>query len=1131
MKKNIQFKRIVSMILSGLLVVSSAITVCAAGTKQNSVISSFETFANYANTDGYTLPDGWKTSISPVNANPWFWSAAADESNGMKSLKLQTTGTSGSTIVRCFDQVIRSGKVHVSFDALVGEHLFFHTMEKDNGDNPNDTYTPNGQDANLKPYFFITKGESATSLSFENGSWGASTAENEKVDATSDEWHKYDLYFDLDGKKMYGYCDGIKLGSEKAFNIGLKCIAISGKQYNIDNIRIKHFLSGNNEDDSIAAAAEVHNKGNILYANVAFSEYVNITERMPSYTLKNVLTGDTVTNANAAISKSSVSGYDFTFENLDAGEYEISFNENAIKGEITNSYLLKTIRFFAPGTAKDGSDRYYYVNEDFDDYKGGMPAGWQRGINYFENDQGSTEANHYIENEQRDLGSALKLSYTTEGKADGNSLAYRFNNDIYSGKFTIEFDVKVEETTNWTMGLLTAAEFEEPEWNTTGAATSNWGASYQDLKKRMNNSYIMVRKSYEEGMYVTPDGSWWDKDATGLKPVKDEWTTVKIDVDLNNSTYTFYQNGEKKNTVGYNSNRFAKRVLKKANGEETEIKYMHGISAIRFAQAQPTAPLCIDNVKVYTEKAYNAYDTFDNTATDTQLAQQMNWYSFTKVGSQQDNAFTFGENGKGETGGGLKLKLDKAAEQSSPDATYRFAKPIKAGKSFDVDFDIKSSAEYPSLDFMIADKDDLYETAINNNYTNWQTLWRRNKVFGIGKDADKAKIQLWSRNEESTTSPVYATDSDGNYITLQPNEWNHIKFTVNNTDTTTDFVITVTDKDGNEKTASRTNVEGGALMRTQDMYALGMINPTGWSSAGGFVGVIDNLTVKEHDSFPQGKVIAINNVGFDDSVTPISTIASGVQTVSQGKYVEVKFNTPLESQEAAAQAIKAYYTDKPNTLYNEHIIPTSVTLSDDKTTAYVTLNGAEANRNIVLEIGNKMKFANSYLTSIDTTSKTFKFSELPEQSVVVSDLRFYKYAGARYKSWHAKADGVWVPVTKLSETSMADQDDAEVPTHTEQGGFKLVIEGYNPGTATKLFVAAVNYSTDENGMIELKNIPINQVIDVASGTFKQEIMLNDDIVSKDEIGNATINITGNTLRAYAWEYPSARPTVDSEEIK
>ena len=124
-----------------------------------------------------------------------------------------------------------------------------------------------------------------------------------------------------------------------------------------------------------------------------------------------------------------------------------------------------------------------------------------------------------------------------------------------------------------------------------------------------------------------------------------------------------------------------------------------------------------------------------------------------------------------------------------------------------------------------------------------------------------------------------------------------------------------------------------------------------------------------------------------------------------------------------------------------------------------------------------------------------------------------------------------MPVIKLSETSMADQDDAEVPTHTEQGGFKLVIEGYNPGTATKLFVAAVDYSTYENGMIELKNIPINQVIDVASGTFKQEIMLNDDIVSKDESGNATINITGNTLRAYTWEYPSARPTVDSEEIK
>ena len=759
----------------GMLVTALPSVSAAQYTAPDTVVDYFSTFHGYEQTGGSLdagyfkdakLPQGWsEASWSPNKA--WMISGYSDTETGSNIIK-----TKDSNIIYKLDEPVKSGKLHVSFDLKTESNAATVNIGGYNtsvNDNPNDCWSATGNFYTYS-YFLKTKVEDnkgyiymPSAASNVNGALESSVKENDG------KWHKYDVFINFDVTnddnsygKMSVYQDGISLGEvpmtapyAKTEN-GLKSIFIqtgwgTNDRGYFDNFYIHNIKSDDNfEAPRIAldyANSGVLSNGGAI--DVVFSETVDAEEFMPiQFDVKNVATGKKVDVVSVS-SIPNTSGARITLPSLEAGEYEVSVKPQ-INGAISTKAVENTAKFTVAGATIGDSTRYY-INENFNTYKGGMPADFEK--------LSTVTASDLTADAVESGNNALTL-----GGSDDKALSYEFNNSIYSGKFTVEFDVK-HSGAGWTLGLMDKSDyFSDSEYITLADYNqvqndvtydywqknikqsdtdqfSTW-ANATDLDSTgtlTNKVYYFnqwTKEQHDSEGTENPQRTWLykrigafnnrrvkntlvgnmlsgDTDRTKLSTAKvrsnegdtaldgvtvpaNEWTKVKAVVDLDAGKYYFYTNDStdpvtveyKTATDGnYDTARFARTYLRDTDGN---YKVLGGIAGLRL-QKYGDGTVEFDNVKVYTDKSYNDYLDF-NTAS-AKGSTQPGWYS--NNATTWSNMQYFGHNGENYR---LSTNGANSAADSSDKAikfnrgwtyyTHPFAVPVKAASAFTVEFDL-----------------------------------------------------------------------------------------------------------------------------------------------------------------------------------------------------------------------------------------------------------------------------------------------------------------------------------------------------------------------------------------------------------------------------------------------------------
>ena len=760
----------------GMMITALPSVSAAQYTAPDTVVDYFSTFHGYEQTGGSLdgsyikdakLPQGWsEASWSPNKA--WMISGYSDTETGSNIIK-----TKDSNIIYKLDEPVKSGKLHVSFDLKTESNAATVNIGGYNtsvNDNPNDCWSATGNFYTYS-YFLKTKVEDnkgyiymPSAASNVNGALESSVKENDG------KWHKYDVFINFDVTnddnsygKMSVYQDGISLGEvpmtapyAKTEN-GLKSIFIqtgwgTNDRGYFDNFYIHNIKSDDNfEAPRIAldyANSGVLSNGGTI--DVVFSETVEAEEFMPiQFDVKNVATGKKVDVVSVS-SVPNTSGARITLPSLEAGEYEVSVKP-LIKGAISEKAVENTAKFMIAGATIGDSTRYY-INENFNTYKGGMPADFEK--------LSTVTASELTADAVESGNNALTL-----GGSDDKALSYEFNNSIYSGKFTVEFDVK-HSGAGWTLGLMDKSDyFSDSEyitladynqemnnvtysyWNTektAGNITDDWGtwASAKTLDPTgtlTNKVYYFnqwTKEQHDSEGTENPQRTWLykrigafnnrrvkntlvgnmlsgDTDRTKLSTAKvrsnegdtaldgvtvpaNEWTKVKAVVDLDAGKYYFYVNDstdpvavEYKTATDGNYDT-ARFARTYLRDTDGNYKVLGGIAGLRL-QKYGDGTVEFDNVKVYTDKSYNDYLDF-NTAS-AKGSTQPGWYS--NNATTWSNMQYFGHNGEN-----YRLSTNGANSAADPSDkaikfnrgwtyyTHPFAVPVKAASAFTVEFDL-----------------------------------------------------------------------------------------------------------------------------------------------------------------------------------------------------------------------------------------------------------------------------------------------------------------------------------------------------------------------------------------------------------------------------------------------------------
>jgi hypothetical protein len=760
----------------GMLVTALPSVSAAQYTAPDTVVDYFSTFHGYEQTGGSLdagyfkdakLPQGWsEASWSPNKA--WMISGYSDTETGSNIIK-----TKDSNIIYKLDEPVKSGKLHVSFDLKTESNAATVNIGGYNtsvNDNPNDCWSATGNFYTYS-YFLKTKVEDnkgyiymPSAASNVNGALESSVKENDG------KWHKYDVFINFDVTnddnsygKMSVYQDGISLGEvpmtapyAKTEN-GLKSIFIqtgwgTNDRGYFDNFYIHNIKSDDNfEAPRIAldyANSGVLSNGGTI--DVVFSETVDAEEFMPiQFDVKNVATGkkvDVVSVSNI----SGTSGARISLPPLETGEYEVSVKP-LIKGAISEKAVENTAKFMIAGATIGDSTRYY-INENFNTYKGGMPADFEK--------LSTVTASELTADAVESGNNALTL-----GGSDDKALSYEFNNSIYSGKFTVEFDVK-HSGAGWTLGLMDKSDyFSDSEyitladynqemnnvtysyWNTektAGNITDDWGTWAN--AKTLDPTGTLTNKEYYFNQWTkeqhdsegteNPQRMWLykrigafnnrrvkntlvgnmmsgDTDRTKLSTAKvrsnegdtaldgvtvpaNEWTKVKAVVDLDAGKYYFYVNDstdpvavEYKTATDGNYDT-ARFARTYLRDTDGNYKILGGIAGLRL-QKYGDGTVEFDNVKVYTDKSYNDYLDFNTASTNG--STQPGWYS--NNATTWSNMQYFGHNGEN-----YRLSTNGANSAADPSDkaikfnrgwtyyTHPFAVPVKAAQAFTVEFDL-----------------------------------------------------------------------------------------------------------------------------------------------------------------------------------------------------------------------------------------------------------------------------------------------------------------------------------------------------------------------------------------------------------------------------------------------------------
>ena len=767
----------------GMLVTALPSVSAAQYTAPDTVVDYFSTFHGYEQNGGSyfggaKLPQGWKSANWTADKS-WRISGYSDPETGSNIMR-----TKDSTIVYKFDEAIKSGKLHISFDAKTDPKATVNIggYNASVNDNPDDCWNEAGTYYTYSYFLKMKRENEADKIYIPSYSANGNTGEgNEILVGTNDlAWHKYDVFINFDTEnenKSYGtmriYQDGVSCGEvpmtaqyakgqNSLKSLFIQTSWVSGiddanqPQGYFDNFYIHNIKSDDNfEAPRIAldyANSGVLSNGGTI--DVMFSETVDAEEFMPiQFDVKNVATGKKVDVVSVS-SIPNTSGARITLPSLEAGEYEVSVKP-LIKGAISEKAVENTAKFMIAGATIGDSTRYY-INENFNTYKGGMPADFEK--------LSTVTASELIADAVESGNNALTL-----GGSGDKALSYEFNNSIYSGKFTVEFDVK-HSGAGWTLGLMDKSDFfSDSEYisrtdylNAQNDVTySYWQKNIKQSDtdqfstwasaKTLDSTGALTNKEYYFNQWTkqqhdsegteNPQRTWLDKrvnafnnrrvkntlvgnilsgdtDRTKLSTAKvrsnegdtaldgvtvpaNEWTKVKAVVDLDAGKYYFYVNGstdpvtveyQTATEKYYDTARFARTYLRDTDGN---YKVLGGIAGLRL-QKYGDGTVEFDNVKVYTDKSYNDYLDFNTASTNG--STQPGWYSNKAQTWSTLQYFEHnGENARVSTDGANASadSSDKAIKFTNgwQYYTHPFAVPVKAASAFTVEFDLFAEDE------------------------------------------------------------------------------------------------------------------------------------------------------------------------------------------------------------------------------------------------------------------------------------------------------------------------------------------------------------------------------------------------------------------------------------------------------
>lgn len=579
------------------------------------------------------------------------------------------------------------------------------------------------------------------------------------------------------------------------------------------------------------------------------------------------------------------------------------------------------------------TEKYYYLNEDFSAYVGGVPAQWQA-------TKSSNSTLEKANDSDTAKGTVLKMP-----KDKISSYMNKFET-FQSGKLNVEFDIKTSGK-GWGVGFIREADSKPEDYEkhlAIGNLASDSGAS---------DVYTCSR---------------WDNDSTGLNlSTKQEkaidntaWNHVSITVDMTSEKYDIVinkgTNNEKSFSALHPNYHYADNDSQwktlwydviKTGTEEVQESYKCGLNGIRL-YSDGTNDVEFDNIKIYTDESNYISENFDTYTGNFHLPA--GYYRVNDIFNVPTTTVNV-TNGKGynETSNPNDKGVKIAGKEDR--IRIRLPRPITDLKNnkFVMEFDVKQNNTEGALGIALYPKEKFYGKGGNApSITDGQYS---DTVIRVENNALIYHAARWTGN-------VTNFKKDDNNLTLNPNAWNHIKLVFNNEGVTASVgegenIITsalVKNDYAYNQLLNYTNVFG---------IAFGIENGKSGDTD------IDNLKIYPLDSVTKPSVISTKAVMSDGAKTDLADGVTEIPNLT--KAIEIKFSEPI-NETADTLANKVTLTDKTGVS-----LATGV-LSDDKKTYTLNLNAVPSlDSYATLKMSSDIKGKSSLAQLTNPVSKALNF--------------------------------------------------------------------------------------------------------------------------------------------------------------
>lgn len=979
MKKS---KKLISLAISAVMCAGMAVPVNAAAGTGEVFVSHFDDFSGWTSVKGAVddLPDGFFALDGGFHPERATATGSVTDDNYAES-RLFKLGN-GAMVCYQFDNVYKTGKRRVSFDLKFNEvptGKFFISGHENNGnDNPYDYWQAeptNGTDVKWDyiPYVNI---EGGTFKALRpDWSLGAEWTGGNFNDGCL---HKIEMVFDYDNDTITSYVDGTEVytGKRSQANKTFYFTNESGVDVYIDNFAVYHG-SDPSYADGCRMVKETYNRGLVPLTggNVLVNMSRAITDVSETdFTVKDS-DGNVVSNAVVYASKWGGATVQVDLNTLPkAGMYTLEY-----------SGAVNSVNFIAgEDVTIDNVDTapYYYMNEDFGSYAGGVPAQWQATVN-------SSTTTKPTAGTDAAKGTTLKMP-----KGVVSSYMNKFGESFKSGKLKVEFDMKASGK-GWGVGFIREADWQDTDYEQHLAIGNISGADGDIYTSGLGEK--MLSQKMEDAAISNSD-----------------WNHVSITVNMTNDRYYFDVNG-KKADVSQPLHEYGRwdvcwyDVVKSTDTTLTGADaYKCGLNGIRL-YSDGTSDVEFDNVKIYAENSdYISEDFNDWGANRSGNNVPAGYYRMQDLYNPNSLAPAEGSGGTEKTGAAVKN-----TEQIRLGLTH----PINNLKKtkFAVEFDVKPNETVKnSLKFALYPKEKFYGQKQNGDSStclHGQGVYQ-DPIIAMGNMGVPGKVIYHSGPWGEGTAPMTA---DGQTLDFEWGRWNHIKLIF---DPTNGMTITLTKPNGTvlESTTIPTSsvINYNKLCNDyNNIYGIGLnVDKSMTSTAEGDT-PIDNLKVYELGTVTKPSVVSVNVIGIDDESTVLSNDITEVSTAT--KAVEVNFTSPVdETDETIAQKITL--TD------SNGVAVASGTLSSDKTKYTLNINQAPADGSYAtLKTSYTISGTSSVAQISDAVSKTLKFvSPAGERGVKIDSMRLMKKIAGRQIGTSRQSPDAWVRAESRNDADAAE---------------------------------------------------------------------------------------------------------------